>query len=147
MFGKDVATSAFSRTSGSTYNIHERTDSAFKMAGNNMSVNMDDGVEKFSLYKLPADSSKSKGSQKRGQANDDLMITLRESLENLRTALVEATETTANLTRNVTLDVVMELVKITNLTLADISLTHQWLSLHQDMALIFLSTPIKSVIG
>lgn len=68
MFVKDATTGEFSRPISNSYNIHEGTNSIFNTTSNNMSFNLDDRMEKFYAMDNQVEaSSKSKGSQKRGE--------------------------------------------------------------------------------
>lgn len=146
VFEKDVANGQFVVPSGSFYmNSEQGSAGSFQSMGDDMSFHVDEAVEDFSAMDNRAESSaRSRGSRRRGQANDDMVGALCESSEKLSNAILQAADKMADPSRKMVADVFVELRAITELPPIDVENAHEWLTLHKDMAHIFLLTYNKN---
>ncbi|XXG49426.1 hypothetical protein AAC387_Pa02g3615 [Persea americana] len=148
VYGIDAATIQFPRPlsiAGCAANVlEEGSDTRNYNDMEEVNIHLDDTRQDFSGEDDRAESSsKSRGSRKRPTAAEELVASIRESTEALRTALLEAMETISNPSKKIADEVIKELIKIPELNPIEVELAHEWLVLHKEMSSIFLSTPNK----
>ena len=75
---------------------------------------------------------------------DTYVATVDHNSERITSAITEVAESIRHPKKRVSMDVVKELDQIADLSDLDVEIAHEWLTIHADMATIFLSAKDKS---
>lgn len=145
VFGKDVATGQFARPS--TYvgspNPTTSVGGANTQVSGSIPVGLNDCFDNLGMNGSGG-SSKKRARAKDPKEIDRYVAAVDRNSERITSAITEVAESIRHPKKRVSSDVVKELDQIAGLSDLDAELAHEWLTIHADMATIFLCAKDKS---
>lgn len=145
VFGKDVATGQFARPS--TYvgspNPTTSVGGANTQVSGSIPVGLNDCFDNLGMTGSGG-SSKKRARAKDPKEIDRYVAAVDRNSERITTAITDVAESIRHPKKRVSSDVVKELDQIAGLSDLDAELAHEWLTIHADMATIFLCAKDKS---
>ncbi|KAJ8639372.1 hypothetical protein MRB53_016066 [Persea americana] len=145
VFGKDIETGQFARPStyvGSTTPTTSVAGANTQVSGSIL-VGLNDCFDNIRMNGSEG-SSKKRARAKDPKDIDTYVAAVDRNSKRITSAITEVPESIRHPKKRVSMDVVKELDQIADLSDLNVEIAHEWLTIHADMATIFLSAKDKS---